>query len=103
MNLETSSFPPFEANSRASLSGLLPHGVQLTVTRWRKHPGGREFHDRYILTDVGGVEITPGIDEGVAGQCYTLRVVGKMDALNYSARFAPESTVYERWQTFEVD
>ena len=36
---------------------------KLTVRRWEERDIGEELHDRYILTDIGGVEISRGLDE----------------------------------------
>lgn len=45
------------------LPSLIPHGFTLTVRRWEERNIGEELHDRYILTDIGGVEIPRGLDE----------------------------------------
>ena len=37
------------------------------VRRWRNRPGGDKLHNRYILTDVGGVQFGAGLDEGDQG------------------------------------
>ena len=45
------------------LPSLIPHGFTLTVRRWEERNIGEELHDRYILTDIGGVKIPRGLDE----------------------------------------
>ena len=41
-----------------------PLDFTLTVRRWKnKKVIGEELHNRYILTDIGGVEIPNGLDE----------------------------------------
>lgn len=45
------------------LPSLIPHGFTLTVRRWEERSIGEELHDRYILTDIGGVKIPRGLDE----------------------------------------
>ena len=45
------------------LPSLIPHGFTLTVRRWEERSIGQELHDRYILTDIGGVKIPRGLDE----------------------------------------
>ena len=45
------------------LPGLILHGFTLTVCRWEERDIGEELHDRYILTDIGGVKIPRGLDE----------------------------------------
>jgi len=45
------------------LPRIIPPGFTLTVRRWKERNIGEELHDRYILTDIGGVEIPRGLDE----------------------------------------
>jgi hypothetical protein len=37
---------------------------------WQERNNGVLFHERLIVTDIGGVLIDPGIDEGRAGELY---------------------------------
>ena len=70
------------------LPSLIPHGFTLTVRRWEERNIGEELHDRYILTDIGGVKIPRGLDES---DRYTLdkRDRGTIDISRLS---------YEIWQ-----
>ena len=45
------------------LPRIIPSGFTLTVRRWEERNIGEELHDRYILTDIGGVKIPRGLDE----------------------------------------
>ena len=45
------------------LPRIIPSGFTLTVCRWKERNTGEELHDRYILTDIGGVKIPRGLDE----------------------------------------
>lgn len=56
-----------EACERA-LPGELPKGCRLKLVRWEEKEGGEKFHARYILTDIGGIRIETGLDEGEAGE-----------------------------------
>lgn len=42
----------------------LPEGPPLRVCIWERLKGGDAFHDRYVLTNLGGVGITLGLDVG---------------------------------------
>lgn len=44
------------------ISTILPAGCSITIMRWDQHHGGDFFHDRYILTEKGGVRISWGLD-----------------------------------------
>lgn len=50
------------------LAGLIPNGVNVTIIRWHQRDGGEAFHNRYILTDLGGVSFQVGLDEGDPGE-----------------------------------
>jgi hypothetical protein len=41
------------------LSDIIPRGVRLRVVRWRSG----DLHNRYVLTDVGGVSFGQGLDQ----------------------------------------
>lgn len=52
----------------AYLPELLPAGFKLDVRRWRHMRQGERMHPRYILTEVGGLRIEKGLDEGAPGE-----------------------------------
>ena len=53
----------FLRECKKHLPCLIPCGFTLTVRRWEERNVGEEIHDRYILTDIGGVVIPRGLDE----------------------------------------
>lgn len=57
----------FKGECENSLPAILVPGTQITVRRWKNRPGGEMLHNRYILTDVGGVQFGVGLDEGDPG------------------------------------
>jgi hypothetical protein len=57
-----------EKECLAHLPQLLPAGFTLEVRRWRHITHGERMHPRYILTEVGGLRIEKGLDEGVPGE-----------------------------------
>jgi hypothetical protein len=46
----------------------IPHGMAITLYRWKRRVGGEEFHARYILTERGGMRFDEGLAEGRAGE-----------------------------------
>ncbi|MBL8821333.1 MAG: hypothetical protein JNJ77_02010 [Planctomycetia bacterium] len=44
---------------QAHLENVIPEGMMLTIVRWNHE----ELHNRYILTDRGGVQLGEGLDE----------------------------------------
>jgi hypothetical protein len=85
----------FSANCRANLVNALPHGLRLAVMLWRERNDGLQFHERLIVTDIGGVVVDPGIDEGQDGETYTLRLLSNREIPEYLAKFAPATAPYD--------
>lgn len=50
------------------LAKLVPAGLQVTLHQWREKPEGQKFHNRYILTNLGGIAFGHGLDEGGSGE-----------------------------------
>jgi hypothetical protein len=46
----------------------IPHELVVRFVRWRERDGGLRFHNRYILTELGGVQFAHGLDEGQPGE-----------------------------------
>lgn len=45
---------------------ILPTGLSVRFRRIQSKPGGPTLHNRYILTDIGGVSLAHGLDRGNA-------------------------------------
>jgi hypothetical protein len=50
----------------------MPKGLSLSANLWRQRQGGIQFHERLIITDVAGVLLDPGLDEGKPGEKYDI-------------------------------
>ena len=64
--------------------------LTLTVYRWKEREGGEKLHNRYILTGIGGVSFSTGLDEGDLGQTDD---VSRLSADTYS----------QRWDDYDYD
>ena len=51
-----------------SFQKIIPNGLKIKVYQWLEHPGGQKLHNRYILTDLGGVSFHHGLDTGSDGE-----------------------------------
>jgi hypothetical protein len=85
----------FTANCRANLGAALPPQITLDAMLWRERKEGLEFHERLIVTDLGGVVVDPGIDEGEQSERYTLRLISKQEIGEYLAKFARATAPYD--------
>lgn len=57
----------FEAKAQA-MASWLPPSQTVAFKRWKERDGGEDLHNRYLLTDLGGVMLGVGLDEGKEGQ-----------------------------------
>lgn len=53
----------FKEECTEYMPGIIPLGLQVKFFRWSQIPGDAELHNRYVLTDLGGVKVDPGFDE----------------------------------------
>jgi len=64
---EKSAMKFFEQEA-AKMAARLPIGISVEFVRWRQKAGGDRLHNRYVLTDIGGVFLGVGLDAGGAGE-----------------------------------
>lgn len=58
----------FFEQEAAALADRLPNGISVGFTRLRERAGGEKLHNRYVLTDLGGVSLGVGLDDGKKGE-----------------------------------
>jgi hypothetical protein len=58
----------FKTECEQRLPSLIPEGIQVHIVRWREKDGGEKLHNRYFLTDIGGVSFGVGLDDGADGE-----------------------------------
>jgi hypothetical protein len=46
----------------------IPRGLRVVFRRWKERDGGEKLHNRYVLTDLGGVSFHTGLDDGADGE-----------------------------------
>lgn len=75
------SLSEFESECSKYLAPPLPEGWSIELCRWRHRDGGDKLHDRYVLTDLGGIGIQGGLDEGRAEHNHStsLNLMGRDD------------------------
>jgi len=75
----------FQEKCQQRLPRVIPTGVQICVRVLEERDGGEKLHNRYILTDRGGVKFNIGLDDGDPGQTDD---VDLLDELQYQLRWA---------------
>lgn len=89
----------FEDQCRRTLPRCVPEGVRLVIRRLRERPGGQRLHNRYILTDVGGLIFGGGLDEAAAGE---IDDVTLMDRPQYELRWSQHAAEPMAFEVTEV-
>lgn len=79
----------FERECQGQLPRCLPAGICLALLRLTARPGGQCLHNRYVLTDVGGVVFGIGLDDGNVAETDDLNL---MDRAQYELRWAEHSS-----------
>lgn len=72
---DKAGFEFFKDICREKLPDLIPCGYRIKLKRWIERSGGEKFHQRFILTDIGGVEVDPGLDDGNAGESFKVMLL----------------------------
>ena len=67
----------FNDGCHEKMPRIIPLGLKVIFKQWQERPGGEKLHNRYILTDIGGVDFGTGLDEGDAGQTDDIKLLGK--------------------------
>lgn len=82
--LKKSTLEFFEASAK-DMAARLPSAITVEFTRWEQHAGGEKIHNRYVLTDLGGVSLGVGIDAGTEGETDDLLL---LPATTYTLRWS---------------
>lgn len=75
----------FAGECLRQLPQRIPIDISLKVIRWRERAGGDGLHNRYILTERGGVRLAWGLDEGSQTQTDDISL---LDPVVYRVRWA---------------
>jgi hypothetical protein len=77
----------FTSYSQRSLPEIIPNGVRVRILQWRERGRGEKLHNRFTLTDLGGVSFGVGLDDsdGEDGQTDDILLLNEG---TYSLRFA---------------
>ena len=76
--------------------GVIPAGFILQLYEWDEIPDSEDFHDRFFLTDTGGLMIGAGLSAEGSTETTTFTLLDDSHAQALRCRFAANSTVYAR-------
>lgn len=97
-HLEHKRSPPLDAIEREAkkkFSKVIPNGMAVSIFRWRKRPGGEDFHARFVLTDRGGVVVDAGLSAEGKHETTIMYLMSRSLAGQRVQTLAKGATVYE--------
>jgi hypothetical protein len=75
----------FFEREAARMAASLPSGCTIEFARWKQKPEGEKLHNRYVLTNLGGVYLGVGLDAGRTGETDDLVILPRAQyALRWS-------------------
>ncbi|PLX50772.1 MAG: hypothetical protein C0613_03025 [Desulfobulbaceae bacterium] len=58
----------FKEKCKTELPRIFPTNSTVTIKCWKQRQGGAKLHNRFVLTDIGGVLFGTGLDTGQIGE-----------------------------------
>ena len=89
------SFKFFKEKVKKHMKGVLPDGFSLEIYTWSERSRGEDFHDRYLLTEKGGITLGAGFSSTTPAETTTAALLGMEYSQKLRSRFHPGSKVYK--------
>jgi len=84
------------------LCALVPMGFSLQIFRWRRMPEGDMMHPRFVLTEVGGLSLDYGLDEGGVGETTKISLLDQQTYEEYWPDFQEATAAFDLVDIVEV-
>lgn len=85
----------FKNCCEGTLPALLPKGLRLTIHRIKNLPHSQEIHNRYILTDIGGVMLGHGTDRSVNASHDNISLLDSISLTHWKNAYTPNSSAFD--------
>lgn len=85
----------FRKGCEGRLPALLPNGLKLMIYRIRSLPNAQEIHNRYILTDIGGVMFGHGTDSSVNTSFDNISLLDSDSLTHWKKAYTPNSSDFK--------
>lgn len=69
------SYAAARSEAETQLPPLIPAGLRVSVSFWNARSPGQRLHNRYVITDVGGVQFGDSIERGGTDQVDRLSIL----------------------------
>jgi len=85
------------------IPSLIPVGMQVTIGLWSQRADGEEIHNRYVLTDRGGVKFGNSLREGDTGTSDDINLLSEEQHKLRFDQYAGPSPVFDLVNTITVN
>jgi hypothetical protein len=89
------AFVHFRRETEERLPRALPTGTVVKIRCWQERAGGPRLHNRYVLTDVGGVQFGDGIERGAAGHQDRLSILDEPSRAELWLHYAGDEPAFD--------
>jgi hypothetical protein len=86
----------FRSKCERWLPRCVPRSLRLKLVRLRERDGGERLHNRYILTDLGGVSFGVGLDEGDEGDTDDISLLDRVQYEERWRQYASEAPSFDQ-------
>jgi hypothetical protein len=94
----------FEQEFRERLPSRLPSTrFAVKIKRWKQRCEGEKLHNRYILTDIGGITFSTGLDSGSAGETDDISLLNREQYLKRWNQYCGENPAFDLDLSFEIN
>ena len=90
----------FRTECQRRLPRIVPPGLRVLLVRLRQRDGGERLHNRYILTDLGGVTFGVGLDEGDPGDSDDIQLLDRPHYEERWRQYASDTPAFDRPEPF---
>lgn len=96
------SHDAFFNECQRELPQLIPAGLSVIFKRWTQKQGNEKLHNRYILTDLGGVSFGAGLNTGEKGETDDLALLNRDQYMRRWQQYAGEDSEFELKHKFVI-
>jgi hypothetical protein len=92
----------FVKECQSEVPQLVPAGLVVKFKRWKQKQSGEKLHNRYILTNLGGVSFGVGLNAGIEGETDDLSLLHKDQFNQRWQQYASDGAAFELEHEFEI-
>lgn len=78
-----------------NLVARIPSGMRVEFCRWSQRAGGEKLHNRYVLTELGGISLGIGLDEGSSGETDDFLLLSQSQYMQRWSQYVGTSVAFD--------